>query len=96
MTDSAVLVDVRDHIATITLNRPEAMNAINADLAVGLMDALRRSVQGDASKPVAKAPAPKKPKKKAEDQREMLLPIAGKKKDAPKEATKPAARRKAG
>ena len=38
----AVLVDVRDHVATITLNRPDAMNAINADLSAGLMEVLRR------------------------------------------------------
>ena len=44
--NQAVLVDVRDHVATITLNRPDAMNAINADLSAGLMDALRR-VRGD-------------------------------------------------
>jgi enoyl-CoA hydratase/carnithine racemase len=42
MTDAAVLFDVQDHVATITLNRPDAMNAINADLSAGLMDALRR------------------------------------------------------
>ena len=44
-TDGAgppVLLDVHDHVATITLNRPDAMNAINADLAAGLSDALRR------------------------------------------------------
>ncbi|MEN3376456.1 MAG: end-binding protein Ku [Hyphomicrobiales bacterium] len=71
---------------------------------INLMDALRRSVQGSDAKPAAKAtetkpaaPAKataKKGKKRVEGQREMLLPIAGKKKDAAKE-TKPAARRKA-
>jgi len=66
---------------------------------INLMDALRRSVQGSDAKPAAKAAAPakaaaKKGKKRIEGQREMLLPIAGKKKDAAKE-TKPAARRKA-
>ncbi len=40
--NQAVLVDVRDHVATITLNRPDAMNAINADLSAGLMEVLRR------------------------------------------------------
>jgi DNA end-binding protein Ku len=73
---------------------------------INLMDALRRSVQGaDKGKPDKAAPekaAPAKPKKaekakkRAEGQREMLLPIAGKKKEAAKEAAKPAARRKAG
>ena len=57
------------------------------------MDALRRSIATtDKDKPVAKA----KGKKRAEGQREMLLPIAGKKKEAAKDAAKPAARRKAG
>ena len=74
---------------------------------INLMDALRRSVQGSekgaekAEKPKPeKAAAPKKEgakaKKRAEGQREMLLPIAGKKKEAAKETAKPAARRKAG
>ena len=69
---------------------------------INLMDALRRSVEGGKGKPAQKAPAPKaaapkKGKKRAEGQREMLLPIAGKKtKEAAKEVAKPAARRKAG
>ncbi len=45
MTDSsgsaAVIVDrPRDHLARITLNRPERRNAMNADLLAGLYDAL--------------------------------------------------------
>ena len=70
---------------------------------INLMDALRRSVAaGKGKAPVAekaapKAAAPKKGKKRAEGQREMLLPIAGKKaKEAAKEIAKPAGRRKAG
>ena len=60
---------------------------------INLMDALRRSIATtDKEKPAAKA----KGKKRAEGQREMLLPIAGKKKEAAKDAAKPAARRKAG
>jgi DNA end-binding protein Ku len=79
---------------------------------INLMDALRRSVDAGKRTPAAK-PAPKaakgepkaepkaaakKGKKRVEGQREMLLPIAGKKKDAAKEVAKekPAARRKAG
>ncbi len=42
MADGAVLFEVKDHVATITLNRPDAMNTINAELSAGLMDALRR------------------------------------------------------
>ena len=37
-----VLIDVSDRVATITLNRPQAMNAINAELSESLADALRR------------------------------------------------------
>jgi hypothetical protein len=59
---------------------------------VNLMDALRRSAANDSS---AKPKQPKKASKRIAGQREMLLPITGKKKDA-KEATKPAARRKTG
>jgi DNA end-binding protein Ku len=59
---------------------------------INLMDALRRSVQGGKSKPEKPA---KKGKKRVEGQREMLLPIAGKKAAAAKETAKPGARRKA-
>lgn len=59
---------------------------------VNLMDALRRSAANDSS---AKPKQPKKSSKRIAGQREMLLPITGKKKDA-KEAAKPAARRKTG
>jgi DNA end-binding protein Ku len=64
---------------------------------ISLMDALKRSLggEGQAAAPAAKA---KKGKKRAEGQREMLLPIAGsssgkraaKEKDEPKKAAKPA------
>jgi enoyl-CoA hydratase/carnithine racemase len=37
----AVLLDVRDGIAQITLNRPERMNSWGQDIATGLFDALR-------------------------------------------------------
>ena len=39
-TEPAVLFEVKDYVATITLNRPEQMNTINADLSAGLMQAL--------------------------------------------------------
>ena len=32
MSDDAVLYDVQDHIATLTLNRPEKLNAFDDDL----------------------------------------------------------------
>jgi enoyl-CoA hydratase len=38
----AVLTEQRDRVLLITLNRPEAMNAINGALAHGLMDAVTR------------------------------------------------------
>ncbi|XUM21900.1 Ku protein [Bradyrhizobium oligotrophicum S58] len=62
---------------------------------INLMDALKRSLAGESDKaPAAVAPAPKakakKPKKRVEGQREMLLPISGKKaKDEPKKAEEP-------
>ena len=42
-----VLFDVSDHVATITLNRPDAMNAMNADLSAGIRDAFRRVDEND-------------------------------------------------
>ncbi|MET0629101.1 MAG: enoyl-CoA hydratase [Acidimicrobiia bacterium] len=40
MTDELVLVDVADRVATITLNRPEARNALNGELIEGLRSRL--------------------------------------------------------
>jgi DNA end-binding protein Ku len=57
---------------------------------VNLMDALRQSIAAGRRTPATeKAAAPKKGKKRVEGQREMLLPIEGKK---TKDAKKPAAR----
>jgi DNA end-binding protein Ku len=58
---------------------------------INLMDALKRSLaSGKQAAPVAKAKAGgKKPKKRAEGQRELLLPISGSGKRAPKETAKP-------
>ena len=39
--NNAVIVERRDRVMIITLNRPEAMNAINGDLSHGLWDAVR-------------------------------------------------------
>ncbi len=39
-TEPAVLVERRDRVMVITLNRPEAMNAINGDLSHGLWNAV--------------------------------------------------------
>ena len=91
-----ILKKKQAHIPLQKAERPAApKNVIN------LMDALRKSIGGDKAKAPAKAPAQGKKKKKAEGQREMLLPIAGKKpkesaKDVAKESAKGGARRKAG
>ena len=43
-----VLVDVADRVATVTLNRPEARNALNSELLRALRDAMRRLADDDA------------------------------------------------
>ena len=80
---------------------------VSSDNVISLMDALKRSISGKpatAAKPVAepKAAKGKKPRKAAAGQREMLLPIAGKRaakaeeKRTPKEVKTKARARKAG
>ena len=81
---------------------------VSRDNVISLMDALKRSISGKPAAaektPAAKAPAAKgkKPRKAASGQREMLLPISGKRaakaeeKRAPKEAKAKARARKAG
>src|SRR5688572_28582915 len=39
--DSPVLFEVSDGVATITLNRPEQMNTIDAELGSGLIQAMK-------------------------------------------------------
>jgi enoyl-CoA hydratase len=41
MADDAVLTEARDRVLLITLNRPDAMNAINTDVAQGLVAAFQ-------------------------------------------------------
>jgi DNA end-binding protein Ku len=84
-----------------------ASKPVSNDNVISLMDALKRSISGKpaaAEKPAA-APKPgkgKKPRKAASGQREMLLPISGKRaakaeeKRAPKEVKAKARTRKAG
>lgn len=43
MADSAVLFEAKDHIATITLNRPENRNSMTPDVLSGLSEALGRA-----------------------------------------------------
>lgn len=52
MSSEAVLVDVRDRVALITLNRPDLLNAINADMGSAYAAALR-SVEADPGVRVA-------------------------------------------
>jgi DNA end-binding protein Ku len=65
---------------------------------INLMDALRNSVKAEGGQPARSAKSSKKGRKRIEGQREMLLPIAGKKarEAAPKRAARSHARRKAG
>lgn len=44
---SAVLIEVKDHVLVATIDRPEAMNAINADVADGLGEAVERAENDD-------------------------------------------------
>jgi enoyl-CoA hydratase len=39
--EPAVLIERRDRVMIITLNRPHAMNAINGELSNGLLNAVR-------------------------------------------------------
>ncbi len=43
MTSEIVLYDVKDRIATVTLNRPERLNALNPELDVAILEALERA-----------------------------------------------------
>ena len=44
MSDS-VLYDVADAVATITLNRPDAMNSLNTEIKGALRDAVLRAAE---------------------------------------------------
>ena len=46
-SEEAVLVEQRDRVLIITINRPQAKNAVNADVSRGLADAMDR-LDGDA------------------------------------------------
>lgn len=75
--------------AITSKGRPSGENVVD------LMEALRRSVGGTSSKSSEPAKAPKKPRKTAAGQKEMLMPISGKKQPAKETATrKPAGRQR--
>jgi len=48
MTEKTVLVDVQQGVATLTMNRPKALNALNTDLAAELTTALKAADADDA------------------------------------------------
>ena len=48
MAYEAIIVDVTDHIATLKLNRPKAMNALNAQVVAELDQALAEADRDDA------------------------------------------------
>ncbi|MGL4543474.1 MAG: enoyl-CoA hydratase-related protein, partial [Polymorphobacter sp.] len=48
MSDSIVTIDIADGIATVTLNRPQAMNALSQALRVELSKAMRAVDADDA------------------------------------------------
>lgn len=48
MAYDCIKTDTRDHVALITLDRPEARNALNSDLMSELADALKRFDEDDA------------------------------------------------
>ena len=48
MSDQPVLLDTRDGVATITLNRPEAMNSLDRPTKEKLLEVVTR-VASDAS-----------------------------------------------
>lgn len=52
MAEAPVLYSVDGPIATITLNRPAQLNALNRDLALALRDAVTRAAQDDAIRAV--------------------------------------------
>ena len=91
VTNAIVLIDLINQKRNgIKIAKPAAKASGNV---INLMDALKKSLanekQAAPAKADAKAAKGKKPKKRIEGQREMLLPISGSGKREPKEATKP-------
>jgi enoyl-CoA hydratase len=57
MDPEAVRYEVRDHLAMVTMNRPEYRNAQNGAITYGLDDAFTRAVDDDAVKVIVLAGA---------------------------------------
>ena len=47
MSDSALLTEQDGHVLTVTINRPEKKNAVNAEVLCGMSDAWRRLDEDD-------------------------------------------------
>lgn len=56
--NDAVLIEQRDSVLTIVLNRPDVRNALTADLEAGLIDALRHAGESDVRAVVLTARGP--------------------------------------
>jgi enoyl-CoA hydratase/carnithine racemase len=48
MAEPAVLYEVKDRIATVTFNRPDRLNAFNAEMESGLREAMERAARDEA------------------------------------------------
>lgn len=48
MSEDAVLLDIEDEIATITLNRPDTRNALSEEVSTGIVDAIRTIEESNA------------------------------------------------
>lgn len=59
MSESVLLYEVEDGVATLTLNRPDKRNALNGELVGALKDALHRAAEDEAVRVVAIAGAGK-------------------------------------
>ncbi len=47
MTEKTVLYEARDHVATLTFNRPDRLNAFNGDMEIDLRQAMERAAADD-------------------------------------------------
>jgi Enoyl-CoA hydratase/isomerase len=93
MPYEALILDIRDHIATLTLNHPEAYNAVNAQMAGECLDAitqvdedptLRCVVITGTGKRSCAIPASTQPLKPKWKRRHMTSPPAAKRRTSAK------------